>query len=298
MKHSMTNNLFHHVTETLRRPEKSTVSYRLIRQCSKAMWVLIAILITGCAAKEAAEPSLTPFEVEDKIGFVDAQSNIIISPRYDWSSSFREGLCAVKEGDKVGFINARGEVVVPIMYDTALNFSEGLAGVCINKECGYVDAQGNTLIPFTFSQVDYFRKHKSNLAIVRKGRAWGAIDQSGKIIFEIRYDDPPLIEDGFAIVTENGKKGLLNSSGEEVAPLKYDAIAYNVWGGRLLNEDLFSVNLGGKWGFLDTRGKVQVPFRYEQRSFFSGDYAIVQREGKTYRINKSGKETPYNAAPY
>jgi hypothetical protein len=241
--------------------------------------------------KGTTEPLLKPFRSEGKLGFIDAQSNIVIAPTYDWTSFFREGLCAVKAGGKIGFINYKGKVVIPIIYDEALNFTDGLAGVCLGKECGYVDQQGRKVIPFLFNYVDYFREDQSNLAIVRKERKWGAINRNGETIIEFRYNDEPLIADGYAIVTENGKRGLLNLSGEVVIPLKYDAIAYNVWGGRLLNENLLSVKLDGKWGFLNMRGEVQIPFRYENRSFFRDGYAIVQREGKTYRINKSGKET-------
>lgn len=254
----------------------------------------IYLVITGCITKGTTEPLLKPFKTEGKLGFIDAQSNIVIEPKYDWISFFREGRCAVKAGEKIGFINHQGEVVIPIIYDKALNFSDGLAGVCLGKECGYVDLQGRKITPFLFSYVDYFHEHQGNLAVVRKGRKWGAINRNGETIIEFRYNDAPLIADGHAIVTENGKRGLLNLSGEVVIPLKYDAIAYNVWGGRLLNENLLSVKLDGKWGFLNKRGEVQIPFRYEKRSFFRDGYAIVQREGKTYRINKSGKETMHS----
>ncbi len=269
----------------------STRTYQLAQQLLRTTGLFSILLIAGCSTKETTKQTMFPFERERKFGFNDAQSNMLIEPKYDWVSSFREGLCAVKSAGKIGFIDHKGTVVIPIIYDKALNFSGGLAGVCLEETCGYVDPQGNREIPFLFNQVEYFREDQSNLAIVRNGRKWGAINRNGEIAIEVRYSKLPLITEGHAIVTENDKYGLVDVSGGNIIPLKYDAIAYNVWNGRLFNENLLSVQMGGQWGFINKWGEVQIPFRYEKRSFFRKGYAIVQRDGKVYRINKHGKET-------
>lgn len=248
--------------------------------------LILSIALTGCAAKLPIS-----FEEDGKWGLKDAAANVIVPPTYDLEPTFRDGLGRVRVNGKWGFLNHDGQMVIPAIYQKVTGFSLGLSGACLEeKVCGYINSQGQRVIPFEYSTVEWFRAENDNLAIVAKGRKWGAIRRDGSEVIPVRYDQSPLINDGFVVVRLGNKAGVLTTSGKEVLPIEYAVIAYNVWGGRLVNEGLFSVNLDGKWGFVSLKGEVVIPYLYDSRAFFRRGYANVTRDGQRYRIDKAGNE--------
>jgi hypothetical protein len=57
----------------------------------------------------------------------------------------------------------------------------------------------------------------------------------------------------------------------------------------LRSEDAITTT-GGKWGYIDTAGKVVVPLKYERVSGFDGELLSVKIDGKWGVISKDGKE--------
>jgi hypothetical protein len=81
----------------------------------------------------------------------------------------------------------------------------------------------------------------------------------------------------------DGKWGLIDKTGKEIVPPKYD----NAGG---FKEGLAKVKLNGKWGFIDKTGKVIVPPKYDDAWSFSEGLAKVKLNGKWGFIDKTGKE--------
>lgn len=78
---------------------------------------------------------------------------------------------------------------------------------------------------------------------------WGFIDEKGKEIIPLIYDDASDFEDGLAKVKINGKWGMINKNGQVVIPIKYDKIE-----GKLDNYDLIEVKINGRKGYVDMNG--------------------------------------------
>ena len=55
------------------------------------------------------------------------------------------------------------------------------------------------------------------------------------------------------------------------------------------SEGLASVELNNKWGFIDTTGKIVIPFVYESFSNFVKGLALVTINNKSFYINKKGE---------
>jgi hypothetical protein len=62
----------------------------------------------------------------------------IISPKFDFASTFREGLAPVRIGDKYRYINKQGKEVISPQFDYADRFNEGLAAVQVNGKWGHI----------------------------------------------------------------------------------------------------------------------------------------------------------------
>jgi KWG Leptospira. len=62
-------------------------------------------------------------------GFIDKTGALVIPPKFEVASSFREGLAAVLLDDRWGFINKDGVLVIENQFDWTEGFSEGVAVV-------------------------------------------------------------------------------------------------------------------------------------------------------------------------
>ena len=120
-------------------------------------------------------------------GFIDAQGNQVVPPKYESVGDFREGRAAVTDG-KVGLIDQAGAVLVEPKYDSIALFSEGLAVVSVGEDddrrCGYIDSDGNEVIGLVYTKAYSF---KNGLAAVQDGLSWGIIDTSGNWVIAPKY---------------------------------------------------------------------------------------------------------------
>ncbi|MDJ0515966.1 MAG: WG repeat-containing protein [Trichodesmium sp. MO_231.B1] len=57
----------------------------------------------------------------------------------NYSSSFSEGLAAVKKDGKWGYIDKTGKIVIPYQFDDAYGFQQGLAKVIVNEQEYLID---------------------------------------------------------------------------------------------------------------------------------------------------------------
>lgn len=169
--------------------------------------------------------------------------------------SFGQELIAYEENGKFGYQDSIGNIIITPKYDYVKDFSQGFARVNIGGSY-HVTEGGYT----------YF-----------KGGKWGVIDRTGKEITPIKYDKIHDFSEGCARVNiggnfevkkyldgENyknytyftgGKWGLIDPTGKEITPIKYDNIS-DFSEGRAL------VGISEKFGYIDTTGEEVVPVIY------------------------------------
>ena len=254
----------------------------------------------------------------------------IAPPKYDCAYSFSEGMARVCLGGKYGFIDKINREAVPLIYDYTDDFINDMAAVNIGAETygstfdyymnsggkwGFVDKTGMEVISCKY---DFLPQEPTNdgsgrvigfcdgMAVIGIGSdsywdcEWGVINKAGEVIVSVGiYGWISSFNDGIARVLFDSKYGLIDTSGNEVVPLKYD------WIGSF-SEGLAAVRIGdweaGKYGFIDKTGKEAVTCRYNYVSPFSeglatvsfGSYVYEDGEefykGKWGFIDKSGKE--------
>jgi len=230
-------------------------------------------------------------------------------------------LFAVRVNDKWGFANASGTLVVEAIYDMAFPFQDGLAKVLKNKKWGFIGANGRIEVKNEF---DDAKSYSEGLAPVKKGLKWGYVDRSGNMIIQPELEDAFNFSSGTALVlfTTESPKGLalssivasmwidrngrmvyksngVNYSGVEVIVSSIGKYGLSSFWKILLEpryEDiklpgsvaLFLFKENGKYGYLDTTGKVSIQPSFEDAETFSHSLAKVKTAGKYGLINSSG----------
>ena len=227
---------------------------------------------------------LSKISLDDNIGFIDIDGNIVIQPEYAEAHPFYNGYAAVKfrtgkedsNGYEIpgrwGFINLRGEVVVPPTYDHIFKFHNGLAKFIIGGKLKFHEYYDDYL--GDMSEYSYV------------GGKQGILRTDGKVVcpptnkvilsnkndgvFRILDSKKPT-RDSWRLIP-NSKLALMEPNGHLLTDFKYTFIGefhqgeawFNIGGyvpyDNLSNEENSLEDFcGGSWGVLDFRGNEIVP---------------------------------------
>jgi hypothetical protein len=136
---------------------------------------------------------------------------------------------------------------------------------------GYIDKTGTIVIPPAFENTMGFRE---GLAATKLDGKYGYIDMKGDWVIKPTFEFTYMFSEGLAMVRIGKKYAWVNRSGEVVIePQDFDAVENGFREGRL------AVKKGVKWGFIDSKGKLVIPFQFEKVSAFNGGVAQVVSEG-------------------
>ncbi len=164
----------------------------------------------------------------------DTRTKRYTTPRLQWVASMpeRDSLTVFSRNGLRGFLNTNdGRIVLQAQYDHAWVFSEGLAAVVREDKFGVIDAAGRTVLPFSFDfpdrelPIDYVIRDWPCFMTDSRG-ACGLIDTAGRWAVEPLYDCIGTPHDGYRVVEQEGKYGLLDRNLDFVYPLEYDRIGF------------------------------------------------------------------------
>ncbi|MBY0357866.1 MAG: WG repeat-containing protein [Candidatus Obscuribacterales bacterium] len=232
-------------------------------------------------------------------GFIDHTGKIVIEPRYDDAESFYEGYAAVKENGKWGFIDKDGDIVIEPIFNEISHFSEGLCAARLRRQWGFIDRTGKMIIAEQFQRLGDFSE---GLCAAMQGDKWGFIDRSGKFVIQPQFKDmnvPVPFRDGIALVEVGQRHRLINKKGELLpdSALKADSPEYLKLNkdfelatraakiaGYEYYEPLFEglilvKNNNGKFGFIDSNGKLLIKPKFTKASSFKENLAVVHVGG-------------------
>jgi len=220
-----------------------------------------------------------------KSGFIGKNGEITVDPIFDWTSSFSEGLSAVKIGKLWGYIDKAGELIIGLKFDCYPGpFSEGLAVVKVNGKYGYIDKKGTVVIKPRFDSAYPFSE---GLAVVKVNGKLGFIDGHGNFVITPQFDDcRSHFSDGRAIVTMGSKWQVIDKIGKSVVkPGLYSFCRESGFA-----EDLSVVkDANEEYGFINTDGKLVIGFNFDYALAFSEGLAAVKVDNAWGYIDKKGK---------
>jgi len=150
------------------------------------------------------------------IGYIDKKGNRINNISYDYDSEyFFDGKAKVVINQKYGIIDVNGDYIIEPIYDDMGVMLSSLIAVKSGSLYGYMDKSFNIKIDFLYNYAESFN---SDLGLVGReinGKMkYGYINPENKIVIPIKYEKAFSFDnDGYALVKENGKYGLINTSG-------------------------------------------------------------------------------------
>ncbi|SJZ75262.1 WG repeat-containing protein [Sediminibacterium ginsengisoli] len=221
---------------------------------------------------------------------------------------------------KQGLRDENGKTIIQARYNSVDSFfSGGYARVWRGTKVGLVDQTGKeVLAPDIYNHISYFVNGTSFVNIGGRknedgsfsGGKYGAINKAGRQIITPAYDYIDYFNDAFDIALVNngctteplsgdmygGKCGLIDlKTGRLILPLQYSFIDAE------MAEGLYLVNIGGeyaeeegvtggKWGYINARGKIIIPPQFDSADYFENGRAGVSKNGRSFYIDKTGKE--------
>jgi len=204
-----------------------------------------------------------------KYGFINSKNELKIPAIYTVTRNFSEGLVAVSQEGKWGAVDTLGEVVIPLKYQALGDFSEDVAKVLGgNYKWGFVDRKGNEIVNFQYKRADRFQ---NGLARVQKDTKWGYIDKEGEIIIPMIYKNASNFLRNYALVSDSTYK-LIDKKNKIIQELPYD-YADMITDNLILVEDA-QVQ---KTGFINSTGKIAIPFIYDGvEPYMLGQEILIQ----------------------
>lgn len=268
---------------------------------------------------------LCPVKIQGKWCYINAKGEIVLKTDYDLIYGFSyDGLAEVIKNNKLGFINTKGELVTEIIYDVDnLTFvhrddsylfvkRNGLACLINRKGQEIISGKSNySFIGFSSqtSEAEYFSYfYNDGLCAVQRNKKWGYVNLKGELVIPCEYDEFRPFFKGISPVSKDGKWGVIDKNNKLIIPFMFDDISNydSFYGHSGFDEDELKqygyfksglcpvakqVNEDLTWGFINQKGDLVIPFKYNDVEDFNTEgIALVYLNGKPIKINTKGQQ--------
>jgi hypothetical protein len=290
----------------------------------------VALLLVGISV----QAQLRPIEIKGKFGYINEQGELAIPAQYDLAMPFSNGHAVVAINLQPCLINQNGDRVIDTGYYRQIGtYSDGLCFVeTYKRQKMYIDIN-NTPVVELEPEVYEARPFVDGIAVIsvqamqidkKFGRdistviyLFGYIDQTGKRLTQLVYDDCSDFDQGYSVAIKKGKFGMFDKNFNEVMPFRYTQLSgirqnklivndngkfgiYDMQAGWIVKPKyrlILDYNDGmagfmdskGKLGYLDAQGKISIKPQYEDIRPFSEGIAAVYISGKWGFVNKQNQ---------
>jgi hypothetical protein len=236
--------------------------------------ILVVASIPGAAARQGARVDDPLVVVRDgKYGYIDHDGTIVIRPAFLWGSDFINGYATVYICGRTVSIDRNGQLI-PLRHSTR---NDGLSPQRVGDKTGFVDIDGRLKISATFDEALPF---SDGLAAVQVGRSWGFVDANGQLAIPAVFDAAFYFREGVGFAKQGDDDVLIDKSGK--------ILARGLRAGGFSTEGRVSVARNDVFGYVDTRGRVVIPFAYEQAEMFVHGLAAVEKGGTWGYVDRDG----------
>jgi len=247
------------------------------------------------AVKTAYDPTQKNYDyilltLKDKqFGLMNMAGKELLPNQFEEISEFSDGFFRVKQKGKYGYANRIGKVYIKPQYEQADLFFNGQAIVKKDGKYGVINAKNQFVFPAKYS---YITRNPEYKFFVVNEKDNSGNDRSffygptGKKLSNEAFDSVTVTDSAaFMRVRKDGKVRFYNTkinsysfegSFDKAEPFE--------------NEYAFVQN-GGKWGMIDHKGKLLVPFNYDKIEFERFNQKLVVKtllNGKVGIMDVSG----------
>lgn len=158
---------------------------------------------------------------DHKWGFVDKSGRLRISNRYDHAQPFSEGLAPVQLRGKWGFIDKQESIVIQPFYEYVSPMIGGLTIIEEDNAYGILNASGEEVVKPEWEKIE--RLASGNYLVTDHNNSVGLISSEGEFFFRPMFEQ--LIDvNNKVIVTQNGVKGILDYTGNQLFRIEHKEI--------------------------------------------------------------------------
>ena len=241
---------------------------------------------------------LYPIRLNGKAGYVDREGRLIIKPRFMRAWEFSGDLAPVQLSNKpeFGYVNKQGDFAIGPWHGTASVFSEGLGRISRSTEGqGFIDRTGKTIIQPKFAFAGSFSDGLAQVILedcvpkVDCGLI-GFIDKSGNLVVRPQFRAANDFHEGRAAVKRGSDEWtFIDKTGAEITKQRFKAdLKHSLVVTTDFSEGLAGVKVGGKWGFIDTKGEMVISPQFDEAGKFSEGLAAVFSQCRWGYIDKTG----------
>lgn len=158
--------------------------------------------------------------------------------------------------------------------------AQQLAVVGKGKNYGYMDSSGKIVIPIEYKAAGNF---SDGLAAVNINGKWGFIDATGKMVIEPQFDRVKSFNSGIALVESNKNWMYIDKTGKEITGFPVSDKKYD------FEDGIAFIRQGDKVGFMDTKGNTVLAPAYKDIKPFNKGWAKFNDNDKWGLLSKDGK---------
>ncbi|SFT51634.1 WG containing repeat-containing protein [Lishizhenia tianjinensis] len=219
-------------------------------------------------------------EMNGKMGMIDRTGEMVIPTIFEDLGPFMEGMCyGKKEGQLYGYYDAFGSTLLDPIYQEAYSFNDGVAKVTENGKVGYIYKDGTYYLQPRYEDLIWLSDE------VLKAKKYGY-----QKLVDVNYDEvilEPLDEIGVLssnriLFMKNGKIGYVDARGNMIIDAQTFDVFDNAQELAEFRNNYARINQAGKYGMIDSLGKVVIPAVFS----YIGDYgkliAITKGNGWGY----------------
>jgi hypothetical protein len=204
--------------------------------------------------------SLIDFRQGEKVGFLNLDSQIVISPKYENVYSFAEKHAAVKLNGKWCLINRTDSLCYCTNYQYLSSPSNGISVFSIDTlinglitKYGFISTKGKV----SYGLHDFAYAFIGNITLVKDGLKWKAVHKNGMII-ELPIGEPTDFFEKGVVMKANDKYGIYNFETKSyAAKLQYEDIRGWVGSQAVYKKD-------GRYGVIDVSGRIILNALYDE----------------------------------
>jgi hypothetical protein len=165
------------------------------------------------------------------------------------------------------------------IYDNVDNSHPNLIITVKDNKYGFLDYKGNELFKPIFNVIDIDNFDK--LILVRYNNKIGFLNEYGKIVADIIYDDVDNSHPNLVITVKDNKYGFFDYKGKLISKPVYQSINPN--------DSLYIiVKYNDRYGIISVNGQIVTPIKFDTIGTFKNNKAYACIKDEKFYINKSG----------
>jgi len=190
------------------------------------------------------------------------------------------GKICISAGGKYGYMTSAMVVPETLPYDYASTFRSGVAAVKVGDQWALINTNEEKITDFIFEDIllDEFDSCYAGGAIfVKKDGKYYMVNAEGKKISEQGFDDAqPFVGKQPAAVCVDGKWGFVDTAGNWVIEPQYEAA-------KSFSLSLGAVCIDGLWGYVNTSGEIRVPCQFTDCMPFASNGIAAVKDGNAWK---------------